>query len=176
MKKKFTKKKFITGIVSILLLIAALNFDDISRIIGYYYFEEAVNLSPPYEVVRVVDGDTIIIDMDGTKERVRLIGLDAPESTHPDEERNTEYGEISSEFTREALEGKKVSLEYDLQERDKYGRILAYVYKDKKMFNKILIMEGHAKAVTYPPNVKYTDEFIRLEKEAKKSQKGLWYN
>lgn len=127
-----------------------------------------------YPVVRVVDGDTIILDMDGTEERVRLIGIDTPESVHPDASRNVPYGKIASAFTKEQLEGKTVTVEYDVQERDKYGRILAYVYLDGKMFNETLLEEGHAKVATYPPNVKYVEDFTALQEQAREEKKGVW--
>lgn len=125
-------------------------------------------------VVRVVDGDTIIVDIDGAEERIRMIGIDTPESVHPDESKNIEYGKIASDFTKEQLENKSVTLEYDVQERDKYGRILAYVYLDGKMYNKTLLEEGHAKVSTYPPNVKYVDEFTALQEQAREDKKGIW--
>jgi len=109
------------------------------------------NLQGPYKVVRVVDGDTIIVDLNGAEERVRLIGIDTPESVHPDKEKNVEYGQIASAFTKDMLEGKQVHLEFDVQERDQYGRLLAYVYLNGEMFNKILLEQGHATVVTYPP-------------------------
>lgn len=127
-----------------------------------------------YKVTRVVDGDTIIIDYNGTEERVRLIGIDTPESVHPNAEKNTEFGKIASNFTKEKLENKHVKIELDVQERDKYGRILAYVYIDDVMYNKTLLKEGYAKIATYPPNIKYVDNFTEIQKEAKNNKKGLW--
>lgn len=125
-------------------------------------------------VTRVVDGDTIIVDIDGVEERVRLIGVDTPESVHPDADRNVEYGKIASDFTKSQLEGKDVTLEYDVQERDQYGRILAYVYLGGKMFNKTLLEEGHAKVATYPPNVKYVDDFKSIQEQARENGRGVW--
>lgn len=112
-----------------------------------------------YTVTRVVDGDTIVVDIDGTAETVRLIGVDTPESVHPDADKNTEAGVAASDYTKAALEGKEVELELDVQERDKYGRLLAYVYLDGVMYNKTLLEEGVADIATYPPNVKYVDDF-----------------
>lgn len=114
---------------------------------------------------RVVDGDTIVVLMDGKKEKVRMIGIDTPESVHPDKSRNTPMGKIASKYTKDNLEGKYVTLETDVQERDKYGRILAYVYLDDKMFNKTLLEEGLAELMTIPPNVKYVDDFKKIEAE-----------
>lgn len=127
-----------------------------------------------YDVLRVIDGDTIEVMIQGVKEKVRLIGVDTPESVHPDPDRNTECGKIASEFTKSRLEGKKVELELDVQERDKYGRVLAYVYLDGIMFNKTLLKEGMAKVSTYPPNVKYVEDFLALQQEAREANRGLW--
>ncbi|XVG96293.1 thermonuclease family protein [Eubacteriales bacterium KG127] len=114
---------------------------------------------------RVVDGDTIVVKVDGVKEKVRLIGVDTPESVHPNQSKNTKLGKEVSNFTKKKLEGKYVRLETDVQERDKYGRILAYVYIDNKMFNKTLLEKGYAKLMTVPPNVKHADEFEKIVKE-----------
>ena len=126
------------------------------------------------KVVRVVDGDTIEVSLDGSKEKVRLIGIDTPESVHPDESKNVPYGKIASEFTRGKLDGKDVLLELDVEERDRYGRLLAYVYIDGVMFNKTLLDEGHAMVATYPPNVKYVEVFTEAQKAAREAGKGLW--
>lgn len=86
-----------------------------------------------YLCTRVVDGDTIIVNIDGKKERVRLIGVDTPETKHPN--KPVEYfGREASAFTKGMVEGKKVKLEYDWQRRDKYGRLLAYVYLEDGTF------------------------------------------
>lgn len=132
------------------------------------------DLAGPYPVTRVVDGDTIVVNIAGEENKVRLIGVDTPESVHPDESRNVPYGKISSEFTRNALEGKLVYLEYDVEPTDQYGRILAYVWLDDVMFNKTLLTEGHAVLATYPPNVRYVDEFTVLQTQARDQGKGLW--
>ncbi len=170
------KKKLAGGLIlSLLLMFGIITMEDVHLFTGGYTDEEgAPRQSGAYSIVRVVDGDTIIIDMDGVNERVRLIGIDTPESVHPDAERNVEYGKIAAEFTKDHLEGKEVTLEYDVQERDRYGRILAYVYLDGEMFNKILVAEGHAKVATYPPNVKYTEDFVALQEQAREEGKGLW--
>lgn len=112
-----------------------------------------------YEVIRVVDGDTIIIDYNGIEQRVRLIGVDTAESVHPDSSLNTDEGILASDFTKALLDGKYVTIELDVQEYDIYDRLLAYVYIDGVMLNKILLEEGYAVIATYPPNVKYLDEF-----------------
>lgn len=127
-----------------------------------------------YAVTRVVDGDTIIVNINGKDERLRFIGVDTPESVHPDKSKNVPYGQVASDFTKAQLEGKSVTLEFDAQERDRYGRLLAYVYVDGKMFNETLLEEGHAKVATFPPNVKYVEGFTVRQREAREGQKGLW--
>lgn len=113
-------------------------------------------------VIRVVDGDTIVVNYNGAEEKVRLIGVDTPESVHPDGNRNTESGILASDYTKEKLEGKEVELEFDVQQRDMYGRLLAYVYVGGVMFNKTLLEDGIANLATYPPNVKYVNDFIAI--------------
>lgn len=125
-------------------------------------------------VVKVVDGDTILVDFNGTQEKVRLIGIDTPESVHPDQSRNVPEGKVASDFTKNALTDKDVKLVFDVQERDKYGRLLAYVFVDGVMFNKTLLSAGMAKVATYPPNVAHVDEFKALQDEAKANQVGFW--
>lgn len=127
-----------------------------------------------YKVTRVVDGDTIIINFNGKEEKVRLIGMDTPESVHPDGTKNVAQGKIASEYTKTMLEDKEVSLEFDVQERDQYGRLLAYVYLDGVMVNRTLLKEGYAQIATFPPNVKYVAEFMELERVARENNMGLW--
>ncbi|WP_025436980.1 thermonuclease family protein [Peptoclostridium acidaminophilum] len=130
--------------------------------------------SQSYKVLRVVDGDTIVVSFGGKSEKVRMIGINTPESVHADESKNTPEGKIASEFTKSKLEGKTVQLEFDAEERDKYGRLLAYVWIDGVMFNKTLLSEGYAKIATFPPNVKYVDDFKALERQARELKKGFW--
>ena len=129
-------------------------------------FNEA-ELYGPYDVVRVVDGDTIIVNIDNNETRVRLIGVNTPESVHPDETKNTEEGKTASDFTKNLLKNKKVYLEYDVDEEDDYNRTLAYVYLDDKltMVNKLLIEKGYAEPMTVEPNTKYALEFEFLNLE-----------
>lgn len=138
--------------------------------------EEKVNLDDlgTYKVVRVVDGDTFIINYNGKEERVRLIGVDTPESVHPNEEKNTAFGKKVSNFSKEKLTNKEVQIEFDVSQRDKYGRLLCYVYVDGQMYNKLLLEEGLAKVATYPPNIKYVEDFTKIQKEARENKKGMW--
>ncbi len=120
--------------------------------------------------LRVIDGDTIVIEGD---EKVRLIGVDTPETVHPN--KPVEYfGKEASQFTKQMVESKQVRLEYDQQRKDKYGRTLAYVYlKDGTFLNLEIIKQGYGFAYTKYP-FKYLDEFREAEREARENKKGLW--
>lgn len=171
----------ITLILTLLVLcgcseVKIINGNDNNPTTQFKESSDEIKLEGPYQVIRVVDGDTIIVDIDGVEERIRLIGIDTPESVHPDADRNVEYGKIASDFTKELLLNQEVFLEYDVQARDRYDRILAYVYINNVMFNMTLLKEGHAKVATYPPNVKFVDEFTALQEQARDAQKGVWSN
>ena len=128
-----------------------------------------------YEVISVTDGDTFEINYNGTKEKVRLIGVDTPESVHPNSKKNNEYGKQASNYTKNLLERKVVKLEFDVSPRDKYGRLVAYVYlEDGEMLNKKLLKKGYAQVATYPPNVKYVEDFKTIQKEARENKVGFW--
>lgn len=137
-----------------------------------------------YYVSRVVDGDTIKLS-DG--ERVRLIGVDTPEVHYSDKllrdakksgrdaETIQAMGRSASAFTKSLVFGKKVKLEFDVEPRDRYGRLLAYVYlEDGTFVNAKILEEGYGQVLTIPPNVKYADRFIRLQQDARAGRKGLW--
>ncbi|MGC9319815.1 MAG: thermonuclease family protein [Armatimonadota bacterium] len=115
---------------------------------------------------RVIDGDTIEL-ADG--EHVRYIGIDTPEM-RPVEA----WAEAATRANRELVEGRSLTLVLDVEERDRYGRLLAYVYVDDTFVNAELVRRGMAQAVTYPPNVRHQDELLRLQREAREAGWGLW--
>ena len=121
-------------------------------------------------VVRVVDGDTLLLDR---KERVRLIGINTPETV--DLRRPVErFGREASAFTKRMAEGKKVRLEYDQDRKDRFGRTLAYVYlEDGTFLNAEIVMQGYGHAYVQFP-FKYMEEFRGYEREAREAQRGLW--
>lgn len=125
-------------------------------------------------VVQTTDGDTVKItpEVQG-EDRVRLIGVDTPE-TNP--ERGPEpYGEEAALFTRESIQGRDVTLEFDAERKDDYGRILAYVrLPDGTMFNETLLREGYAQVATFPPNTRYLGRFEEARSEAREARQGLW--
>lgn len=128
-----------------------------------------------YVVVGVADGDTIDVRPagGGRRVRVRLIGVDAPESKDP--RRPVEcFAEEASRFTARLL-GKLVRLEFDVEHLDRYGRTLAYVYlSDGTFFNLVLVEEGFAQPYTVPPNVRYADRFVEAGRRAREAGRGLW--
>lgn len=128
------------------------------------------------EVVRIVDGDTIhVLLADGTKEKVRYIGIDTPESVKP----NTPvqcFAKAASARNAELVGGERVRLVTDVEERDRYGRLLAYVFRvrDGEFVNAALVRDGFATQATFPPNVAHEDEFRRLARDARRAGRGLW--
>ncbi|KAB2486574.1 thermonuclease family protein [Priestia endophytica] len=124
-------------------------------------------------VTRVVDGDTLRATVNGKEEKVRLILVDTPETVHPSKPVQP-VGPEASSFTKKMLSNKKIEIEPGVQERDRYGRLLAYIYVDGKMFNKILIEKGLARVAVFPPNTRYLDEFKALEQKAKAAKLGIW--
>ncbi len=135
-----------------------------------------------YEVDRVVDGDTIILLVDGKRERVRLSGVDTPESVGDYKDNPEFYGKEASAFTKESLEGISVYVEFDKKKCDKYDRLLAYIWTEKPnknfngFFNAKLIEKGYAKWYNDRENKKYAELFSELERKAKKQGIGLWTN
>lgn len=131
---------------------------------------------PNAEVVRVVDGDTVIVRTGGVEESVRLIGVDTPETVKPGTPVEC-FGKEASNRTKELLpEGTDVVLERDIEARDRYDRLLAYVHRasDGLFVNLALVTDGHAQPATYPPNVAHTDEFVAAGREARQQHRGLW--
>lgn len=129
-----------------------------------------------YEVAKVTDGDTIHVIVDGVDERVRLIGIDTPETVDPRREVQC-FGKEATEAMKEYVGGKLVQLEYDESQgtRDTYGRLLAYVYlEDGQMVNRKMIAEGYAYEYTYMKPYKYRQEFRELQTLARTSGRGLW--
>jgi micrococcal nuclease len=127
--------------------------------------------TPLRSVVRIVDGDTLVLD---GNERVRLIGINTPESVDP--RRPVQwYGKEAAAWTRKELAGKKVRLAFDVEPKDKYGRTLAYVFLENgTFFNLRLVEEGYAFSYPYPPNVAHVEEFRAAERKAREAGRGLW--
>lgn len=125
---------------------------------------------------RVVDGDTVKVKFpSGEIETVRLLLIDTPESVHPDKPAQP-YGEQASDFAKDSLkEGQTVTLEKGEAERDKYGRLLGYIWIEDVNFNQLMIEKGYARvAYVYEPNIKYLDELKTAEEKAEEKRSNIW--
>jgi micrococcal nuclease len=136
--------------------------------------------APPAEgiVSRVVDGDTVIVTAGGSDLRVRLLGIDTPETVDPDRPVGC-YGPQASAFTKHLLTGRRVRLVYDRELHDVYGRLLAYVYLERRggpdlFVDGRLVQLGYARTLSIPPNTAHAAELAGLERGAALAGRGLW--
>ncbi|WP_096153304.1 thermonuclease family protein [Bacillus sp. FJAT-45066] len=126
-------------------------------------------------VTRVIDGDTIRVEINGTEERIRFLLIDTPEMNHGNYEEPQPFGEEATKFVEDMLKGGEVELELDVSERDRYGRILAYLYVDGESVQEELLRNGLARvAYIFPPNTRYVDNFLAIQEEAKNEGIGIW--
>jgi len=126
-------------------------------------------------VVKVVDGDTIHVEVAGTREKVRYIGVDTPETKHPSKGVEC-FGQKASDFNAELVADERVRLVRDVEERDRYGRLLAYVYRvrDGLFVNAELARLGYAQPLSIPPDVRHAERFAELARVARQQGRGLW--
>lgn len=141
-------------------------------------------------IVKIIDGDTYKVSYNGKTENIRLIGIDTPESRANSKAKKdakktgvnvkaiTTLGKQATQYIKSLIEpGDQIKIEFDVQERDRYGRILGYVYlEDGTFLNEKIIREGYAQVMTVPPNVKYQDKFLIAQQEARDNNRGLWGN
>lgn len=120
------------------------------------------------QCVAVYDGDTITLMVGEKKEKIRLLGIDAPEM------KQAPWGIRSRDFARGLVLNKSVRVETDVQPRDRYGRLLGYVYVGDTFINRELVRQGHAVLLTYPPNVRHVEVFTAAQKEARENGRGIW--
>jgi micrococcal nuclease len=127
------------------------------------------------QVLRVVDGDTIQVSLDGAKERVRYIGVDTPETVKPRTPVQC-FGRKASAANHRLVDGERVRLVADAEPRDRYGRMLAYVYRasDGLFINAELVRGGYATPLTIAPNVRHAEQFVALAGKARRAGRGLW--
>jgi micrococcal nuclease len=124
-------------------------------------------------VVRVVDGDTIHVRLAERVEKVRYIGVNTPEVHHP-RKGEEPGGREAMRVNRTLVDGRKVRLETDVRARDRYGRLLAYVWVGDVMINAELLRRGYAQVMTIPPNVRHQALFVKLQRDAREGERGLW--
>ncbi|MCJ7806453.1 MAG: thermonuclease family protein [Clostridia bacterium] len=178
MQKQLQHRLACIGMFAILLILLS----------GCIFFPETVAEDlelTKITVTGIVDGDTIYVRFSsGKEEKVRLIGVDTPEINHPTKGEEP-FGIEADQYTRSVLDNVNAWLEFDLGERDQYGRMLAYLWLERpeelseleirdKMFNAWLLIGGYASQVIFAPNVKYVDYFADFEVEARKAKRGLW--
>lgn len=149
-----------------LLLFSLLNCQPLTTHDGAEYFP----------VTRIVDGDTFWVDDGSAKgKKIRLIGVDAPETRKSSRKDVGYYGEESKQFLFKMLSNKSVRLEYDADRTDRYGRVLAYAYlPDGAFVNAELLKHGFAMVLTVPPNVRYAEKFVSLQQQARAKRRGMW--
>ncbi len=151
-------------------------------VIVYFSFKDAVqytsglDLSPQntelFLVKRVVDGDTIELD---NGDKVRYIGVNTPETVDPRKPVEC-FGNEAKAKNKELVEWKLVRLEKDVTDKDRYGRLLRYVFVQNTFVNDLLVREGYANVATYPPDVRYASQFLESERAARENKMGLWSN
>ncbi|PHK49172.1 thermonuclease NucI [Staphylococcus edaphicus] len=172
-------KKTVTSIIVIVVILGVLAFQYVNQT-GPFQNNAVDTSSAPQNtekvhVTRVVDGDTLVAQNGRNEQlKVRLIGVDTPETVKP----NTPvqpYGKEASDYTKAQLTNKDVYLEYDKEKEDRYGRTLAYVWiGEKTMFNEQLVKKGLAREKYYSPNGKYRDVFEKAEDIAKEKHVNIW--
>ena len=128
--------------------------------------------NPGYvKVIKAHDGDTVSVILNGSREKVRLIGIDAPEI------KQRTWGTKARKHLEKMLiaSNRTVILEFDVERRDKYGRLLCYIFTpDRKMLNIQMVKDGYAVLFTIPPNIKYVDELRMAQNEARQHRRGIW--
>jgi micrococcal nuclease len=163
-------KRILRILIGLTASIAVLLFS----LYGRYQAETQSKIQSKTGYVRVVevnDGDTISVLFDGNRERVRLIGIDAPEL------QQKPWGQRARGHLKELLSTLRwtVSLEFDIEKRDQYGRLLAYIWtSDRGLINVQMLKDGYAMLYTFPPNIRYVDEFKKAQDEARSKGLGIW--
>ncbi len=170
-----------TGYAGIIIIILAFFFEKNSAEIFNFSFankesETKNEIGTYYKVTKVVDGDTVRVEINGVDETVRLIGINTPESVDPRKPVQC-FGKEASNYMKDLAQNKLVNLEYDDSQslRDTYDRLLAYIYlEDGQMLNRKMIADGYAYEYTYLTPYKYQKEFRDLQTLARTSSRGLW--
>lgn len=193
--RRYNRKQIISTILILLVVLFFGGKDKFYEIFPSLSYEETPQTVSTTELeavtlVRVVDGDTIVISKDGKEEKVRFLEVNTPESVHSDESKNNTYGDMASDYTKTKLSDvSTIYLEYDKEKYDRYGRTLAYIWLKEDVdpsspedikahcLNAQLLIDGMAECVIYAPNDKNEILFRKLEQTAINESTGLWqYN
>lgn len=126
------------------------------------------------EVERVVDGDTVVVTVDGTRERVRLLRIDTPELAREGEAAECLAEEAATRLGELLPPGERVLLATDVEARDRFDRLLAHVWTGRTWVNAAMLRSGHAQVVTFPPNTAYDAEVLAAQRSAREAGRGLW--
>ena len=173
--KYYLKKKWIFPIFALfILLFLSVN--------GYFALKDNGNTNvESVRILRVTDGDTIVVFRDGIEQPIRMIGIDAPESVNPDESVNSIFGEAAAAYTEEHLKaGTIIYLTFDSERYDLYDRLLAYVWLNEDcedinyLFQYQMVKDGYARAIKIEPNSKYYNILYDAMKKAMQNRIGLW--
>ena len=143
----------------------------------FFFAQAQLQENTWYKVSKITDGDTFYVTTSSSeKYKIRLIGIDAPETRNVGVKVRKEYfGTEAKNFVTQLLRNKKVKLTFDVQKTDRYGRVLAYVYLENGIFlNQYLVEKGYAVVSTFPPNVKFVEKFTQAERNARKQKLGMW--
>jgi micrococcal nuclease len=159
------------GSVVLLLLVALVLLRPWESVEGFW--QKQPPRSALVQVTRVVDGDTVEVQIEGREEDVRYIGVDTPETVKPGEPVDC-FGPQASSFNHRMVEGREVRLVFDRERRDDYDRLLAYVYLGDRFVNAELVRRGFAETLTIPPNDRFAERLKRLEIAAARAGRGLW--
>jgi len=127
----------------------------------------AISMAESARFLNLIDGDSMLVEYKGRSQEVRLIGIDAPEW-------GQEYGTQAKSYALNFCYGHTLRLEFDKEKKDRYGRLLAYVYCGNKMLNKEMIRAGYAIAIKIKPNTKHYNQFKQLEQKARANRQGIW--
>jgi micrococcal nuclease len=144
-----------------------------ASVAGWWLGDQRRAANEQYRVVRVIDGDTIIVARGSSRDTIRLLGVDTPEVHHPRKPVQC-YGPEASAFTKARLDGQLVRLEDDVERRDVYGRRLAYVYVHGHRFEDTLLVHGYARLLVIEPNHAHARTMLEEELAARRHRVGLW--
>lgn len=143
----------------------------------FFFAQAQLQENTWYKASKITDGDTFYVTTSSSeKYKIRLIGIDAPETRNVGVKVHKEYfGTEAKIFVTQLLKNKKVKLTFDVQKTDRYGRVLAYVYLENGIFlNQYLVEKGYAVVSTFPPNVKFVEKFTQAERNARKLNLRIW--
>ena len=165
---KNTVLGLLSAVVIVLLILSGEAEVDFGEVIGTQDVELSEGL-----VTKIVDGDTFYAIVDGKEQSIRLIGVDTPETKHPNKAKQC-FGSEATDYVSELLLNKVVTLENDTSDKDRYGRLLRYAWVGDTFVNYNLVLNGYAFSVAYPPDIKHQIDFEIAEQKAKEEELGVW--